>query len=79
MCVGSIGSPSILSKVGWATRYDDGTTRPRLIGLFQGERQLAVILRIEQEGSILYSIMNADDKRLDKLRIGKLLYARSKI
>lgn len=63
----------------WATEYDDGTTRPRLIGLFQGERQLAVILRIEQEGSILYNIMNADDKRLDKLRIGKLLYARSKI
>lgn len=63
----------------WETEYDDGTTRPRLIGLFQGKRQIVVIVRINPNGSKLYNILNAGDDRLDKLRVGRLLYGRLKM
>lgn len=60
----------------WATRYDDGAIRPRLIGLFEGKRQLAVIVRLNRDGSLFYNLMNADDRRLDAFRVGALLYGK---
>ncbi len=60
----------------WATLYDDGSIRPRLISLFRGKRQIAVILRINRDGSLFYNVMNADDKRIDDFRVGELLYGR---
>lgn len=60
----------------WATRYDDGSIRPRLIGLFKGARQLAVILRMNRDGSLYYNMMNADDRRLDNFRVGALLHGK---
>lgn len=60
----------------WATRYDDGTIRPRLIGLFKGKKQMALILRINRDGSMLYNMMQADDARLDDFRTGAPLYGK---
>lgn len=66
----------------WLTAYDDGSYRKRYIGVFQGaegdkERNLLVILRENTDGSImwdLYNMMQQDSKRLNRLRVGKLLY-----
>ena len=67
------------SKSGWATRYDDGTVRPRLIGLFRGKRQVAVILRIEPDGAVFYNFMDTSKiGRLDDFRVGELLYSKMK-
>lgn len=60
----------------WATRYDDGAIRPRLIGLFKGARQLAVILRMNRDGSLFFNMMNPDDRRLDNFRVGSLLHGK---
>jgi len=60
----------------WATRYDDGTIRSRLIGLFEGKRQLAVIVRLNRDGSLFFNMMNADDRRLDAFRTGALLHGK---
>ena len=60
----------------WATRYDDGTIRSRLIGLFEGKRQLAVIVRLNGDGSLFFNMMNADDRRLDAFRTGALLHGK---
>lgn len=60
----------------WATRYSDGSIRPRLIGLFAGERQVALIVRLNRDGSLLYNLINANDKRLDDYRTGALLHGK---
>lgn len=60
----------------WATLYSDGTIRPRLIGLFEGKKQMALVLRLNRDGSFLYNMMQADDKRLDDFRVGALLHGK---
>ncbi len=60
----------------WVTKYEDGTLRTRLISLFKGTRQIAIILRINRDGSLLYNAMHADDKRIDAFRKGVLLHGK---
>lgn len=57
----------------YLTEYADGF-RSRYIGLFQGDANLLVVARINQDGTVLWNIMQADDKSLNKQRVGQLIY-----
>lgn len=57
----------------YLTEYEDGF-RFRYIGLFQGKNNLATILRINSDGSIFWNAFPTEDRRLDKMRVGTLIY-----
>ncbi len=58
----------------WATQYGDGI-RNRYIAVFEGKSQLAVIVRVNKDGSIFWNAMPRDRlKRMNALRVGALLY-----
>jgi SPP1 gp7 family putative phage head morphogenesis protein len=59
----------------WLTEYEDGW-RERFIGLFEGKDNLAAIVRVNQDGSLLWNIMQADARRLNKQRIGEMLFGK---
>lgn len=59
----------------WLTDYEDGL-RKQYIGLFTGDRNLLVVLRLERDGSVLWNIMQADDRRMNAHRVGSLLYGK---
>ncbi|WP_421793552.1 phage minor head protein [Hydrocarboniphaga effusa] len=59
----------------YLTEYEDGF-RTRYIGLFGGAAQLMVVARINRDGTVLWNIMQADEKGLNKQRVGELLYFR---
>lgn len=62
----------------WATEYTDGI-RNRYIAVFEGKEQLAVIVRVNKDGSIFWNAMQRNRlKRMDALRVGSLLYAGTK-
>jgi len=60
----------------WLTAYAGQGYRRRYIGLFTGGRGLAVIVRINADGSLMWNILPARDKRINDLRVGALLYAK---
>lgn len=57
----------------WLTRYEDGY-RKRYIGLFGGRNDLAVIVRENRDGSLMWNVMHARDKDMNKFREGALLF-----
>lgn len=57
----------------YLTEYEDGF-RTRYIGLFQGDAQLLVVARVNRDGSVLWNLMQADAKALNKQRVGELLF-----
>lgn len=57
----------------YRTEYEDGW-RDRYIGLFTGKNDLLTVVRVNKDGSILWNIMHADDRRMNKQRVGDLLY-----
>jgi hypothetical protein len=59
----------------YMTRYEDGWRR-RYIKLFTGKYNIMAIVRINRDGSILWNVIEADDKRMNKLREGLLLYGK---
>jgi hypothetical protein len=58
----------------WGTAYNDGSTRNRYIGLFTGKTDIAVIVKVEPDGSIMWNMMNADRARMNRFREGELLW-----
>jgi SPP1 gp7 family putative phage head morphogenesis protein len=56
-------------------QYEDGPRR-RYIGLFTGKNNLLVVVRINKDGSLLWNVMQADDKRINKQRKGELIYGK---
>ncbi len=63
----------------WLTAYADGSYRKRYIALFDGLSDVLLIVRENRDGSLfweLYNLMNADARRLNKLREGVPLYLR---
>lgn len=62
----------------WATRYDDGSLRRRYIGAFKGDKNLLSIVRVNGDGSVFWNYMQANDKRLNQLRVGQLLWSKGK-
>lgn len=59
----------------YMTRYEDGWRR-RYIKLWTGKYNIMAVVRINRDGSILWNVIEADDKRMNKLREGLLLYGK---
>lgn len=57
----------------YATQYDDGV-RLRYIGLFVGPENLLSVVRINRDGSLLWNVMQANDKAMNRRRVGELLW-----
>jgi hypothetical protein len=61
----------------WLTMYDDGRPRKRYIGLYQGAKyDVMVVCRQNTDGSLFWNILQADAGRLNRLRVGKLLWGK---
>ena len=58
----------------WAVEYVGGQVRNRYIGLFQGERDFLVSVRVNLDGSVVWNVMQADDKQMNGRRVGTLIY-----
>ena len=58
----------------WKVAYDDGGDRHRYIGLFQGERDLAIAVKVDPDGSLLWNIMQDDHAGMNRMRLGELVY-----
>ncbi len=59
----------------YLTAYDDGF-RKRYLGLFEGKNQLLCVVRVNKDGGLLWNIMHADLRRMNKVRVGELLYGK---
>jgi SPP1 gp7 family putative phage head morphogenesis protein len=59
----------------WLTDYDDGL-RKAYIGVFEGKSDLLVVVKINRDGSIVWNIMQRDDRRMNSLRVGTMLYGK---
>lgn len=59
----------------YLTEYPDGL-RKRYIGLFTGKKNLLVVIRMNRDGSLLWNVMQARDKDMNKARIGWLLWGK---
>lgn len=59
----------------YLTEYEDGF-RERYLGLFKGKNDLMVVARVNQDGSLFWNMMQADDKSMNKQRVGKLLHGK---
>lgn len=59
----------------YLTKYGDGL-RKRYIGLFTGKEDIMSIVRVNRDGSLLWNIMQAKDKDMNKNRAGELLWPR---
>lgn len=53
----------------WLTRYRDGWRR-QYIGLFEEKNDLACVVRINRDGSLLWNIMQTEDRRMNNHRVG---------
>ncbi|MFZ5555932.1 MAG: PBECR2 nuclease fold domain-containing protein [Pseudomonadota bacterium] len=60
----------------WLSVYDDGSYRRRIIVQFTGPRDLMIVARESRDGSLFWNFLHADDRRMNTLRAGALLYAR---
>jgi SPP1 gp7 family putative phage head morphogenesis protein len=60
----------------YLTQYDDGSWRRRYIGVFNARRQIMVVVRINSDGSLFWNFMQAKDSRMNRQRIGELVWAR---
>ncbi|MCC7413357.1 MAG: minor capsid protein [Gammaproteobacteria bacterium] len=58
----------------WLTAYADGYRR-RYIALYEGAKDLMVVVRLNRDGSLMWNIMQTDDRRMNRQRIGALLFA----
>jgi SPP1 gp7 family putative phage head morphogenesis protein len=57
----------------YMTQYEDGL-RSRYIGMFTGRNDLVVIVRVNRDGSLLWNIMQANDKKMNLQRVGTLVW-----
>ncbi len=60
----------------YLTGYDDDSFRRRYVGLFQGKYSLLVVVRINRDGSLLWNVMHSDFRKLNRQRIGELLFGK---
>lgn len=61
----------------WRSMYDDAAERLRYIGLFDAERDLMVIVRVNRDGSVVWNFMQARDRDMNGLRTGRLVWPRA--
>lgn len=60
----------------WRTDYDDGLERLRFIGLFDAAADVMVVVRVNRDGSVVWNMMQAADKNMNKARVGRLVWPR---
>jgi SPP1 gp7 family putative phage head morphogenesis protein len=60
----------------WATKYQDGGIRKQYVGLFKGKYNLLCVVRMNEDGSLLWNMMNGDNRDLNKNRKGLLIYCK---
>lgn len=58
----------------WEAEYSDDKSRKRYIGLFTGNTDIAVIVKVESDGSVMWNMMNASRARMNRFREGMLLW-----
>ncbi len=57
----------------WSTEYEDGF-RERYIKLFDAKKNLFVVVRVNQDGSLLWNIMQKELSALNSMRMGNLVF-----
>lgn len=62
----------------WKVLYTDGGYRLAFIGLFVGRKSMLVVINILPDGHVLWNFMHCEVKKLNKHRIGTLIYSNSK-
>jgi SPP1 gp7 family putative phage head morphogenesis protein len=61
----------------WLTMYDDGRPRRRYIGLYRASKyDIMVVVKVLTDGTVLWNVIHAQSRSLNKQRVGKLLFAR---
>lgn len=59
----------------WLKEHDDGKLRENYIGLYsQAKYSVLVVIRINADGSLFWNFMHREDKKIDKLREGWLVW-----
>lgn len=59
----------------WEVRYSDGGFRLAFIGIFSGSKNhILLILKIDSSNNILWNFMQCELKKLNKHRLGKLIF-----
>lgn len=59
----------------WLKQHEDGKLRENYIGLFRDTKySVLVVVRINRDGSLVWNIMQREDKKMDKHREGILVY-----
>ena len=59
----------------WLKQHEDGKLRENYIGLFrEAKYSLLIVVRINRDGSLVWNIMQREDKKMDKHREGMLVY-----
>ena len=55
----------------WRVAYDDGSRRNRYIKLFAGSKyDLLVMVKVQEDGTVFWNMMQRDRKGMNSLRIG---------
>lgn len=60
----------------WLTEYEDGGFRERYIGLFDAPNDLLAVVLRNPDGTLLWNVMQAKDKDMNKQRVGTLLWTK---
>ncbi|MEO5372261.1 MAG: PBECR2 nuclease fold domain-containing protein [Magnetococcus sp. DMHC-1] len=59
----------------WLVPSEDGF-RTRYIGLFQDMRDLLVVVRVKEDGSLFWNLIRTDQNYLNRQRTGSLLFGK---
>ncbi|MEW6263375.1 MAG: phage minor head protein [Thermodesulfobacteriota bacterium] len=59
----------------WLTDYGD-QLRKRYIGLFTGQKDFMAVIALRRDGSLLWNVMQASDRDMNKHRKGTLLWSK---
>lgn len=57
----------------WLTDFEDGL-RKQYIGVFTGKTDLATTVRLNRDGSVVWNVMQANDKKMNSHRVGTLIH-----
>lgn len=58
----------------WAVKYNDGGVRNHYIGLFRGSKDLLVSVKVNLDGSIVWNVIQAVDKKMNRPRLGQIIF-----
>lgn len=59
----------------WRTKYDDGSSRNRYIKLFSGNKDVYVVVKIDDVGGMLWNFVPTRIGTVQKMREGELIFS----